>query len=90
MDCYTASNNERKDKLTKGQTIVYKTLKQYGKASGLPDHVLVPMVQHVSDLSSSGVRSRRKELVEKGLVIEKATPVVMPSGRSAAVWKVRK
>lgn len=51
----------------------------------LADHVLVPIVQHEAHMSSSGVRSRRAELVDAGLV-EAVDTVKMPSGRNATVW----
>jgi hypothetical protein len=51
----------------------------------LPDHVLVPLVQHLGKLhqSSSGIRSRRAELVEKRLVQPSLDTTKMPSGRFA-------
>lgn len=55
----------------------------------LPDHVLVPVVQHLGSKhqSSSGIRSRRAELVEKGLVRDTERKVITASGRSAAVFE---
>ena len=38
--------------------------------------------------SSSGIRTRRRELVEAGRVQEHATAIVQPSGRRARVWRV--
>lgn len=74
-------------KLTKGQSAVFSVLKDFEK---LPDHALVPLAQHVSDVhqSSSSIRSRRCELVRLGLVRQVDT-VKMPSGRKAAVWAVK-
>ena len=78
-----------KKKMTMGQTSVYETLKKYGP---LPDHALVPIMQHVvgDHQSSSGIRSRRNELSEKGLVVTDKKKIKMPSGRYALTWKVRK
>lgn len=39
--------------------------------------------------SESGIRSRRAELVDKGLIIDSGLRVVLPSGRRAIVWKRR-
>lgn len=74
--------------MTHGQQGVYDVLTEYGP---LPDHALVPLAQHVvpTHLSSSGIRTRRHELVEMGLV--EAVPnetITMPSGRRAKVYRV--
>lgn len=37
--------------------------------------------------SESGIRSRRAELVEAGMVIDSGQRVKMPSGRSSIVWQ---
>lgn len=67
---------------------VYNVLK--GQPKGLPDHALVPLTQHVAGvrLSSSGIRTRRRELTDAGLVKPTGEKIVMPSGRTAAVYKV--
>lgn len=72
--------------MTPGQNAVYSVLKQHGP---LPDHALVPLTQHVAEIrmSSSGIRSRRAELVDSNLV-EEVDTVRMPSGRLASVWNV--
>jgi hypothetical protein len=36
--------------------------------------------------SESGIRSRRAELVRKGLVVDTGSRQVLPSGRKAIVW----
>lgn len=60
-----------------------------GFPEGLPDHALVPLAQHVSGLhlSSSGVRTRRKELTDVGLVKSTRRTVTTASGRPATVWR---
>lgn len=70
--------------MTASQEIVLSVLQKYGP---LPDHALVPLVQHVAQthMSSSGIRSRRAELADQGEVIA-VDEVRMPSGRMAAVW----
>lgn len=76
-------------KVTPSQAEVYKVLKSNGK--GLPDHALVPLAQHVSGvrLSSSGIRTRRKELTDAGLVVAAAKTAKTGSGRTAQVWKAK-
>lgn len=72
--------------MTASQEAVLAVLEKHGP---LPDHALVPIVQHVErhHMSSSGIRSRRAELVEQGYVVE-VDEIKMPSGRMAAVWAV--
>ena len=72
------------DDLTITQHEVYDTLRNFGP---LPDVALVPIAQHVLNVrqASSGIRTRRHELVEKGLVREVGT-MRLPSGREAKVW----
>jgi hypothetical protein len=70
--------------MTTAQAVVLNTLKQHGP---LPDHALVPIVQHVTGahMSSSGIRTRRDELVKSGHV-KCVDSIKMPSGRMASVW----
>ena len=74
--------------LTDGQEAVYNAMKDWRRP--IPDHALVPLVQHVAGqrLSSSGIRTRRCELTRKGIVVETGSGVTMPSGRKAATYKV--
>lgn len=71
--------------LTTGQKAVLLALADLGKP--VTDAALVPFAQHMADvhLSSSGIRSRRKELERKGL-IGLGTPITMPSGRKARTY----
>lgn len=73
--------------LTDNQAVVFDVLKQHGP---LPDHALVPIAQHVEKVhqTSSGIRTRRAELVAAGLVAESPVKITMPSGRKARVWAV--
>lgn len=73
-------------RVTDAQAEVYSVLKQYGP---LPDHALVPLTQHVAGKhqSSSGIRTRRRELLTAGLVRETADQITMPSGRHARVFR---
>lgn len=72
--------------MTTAQTIVLDVLKRHGP---LPDHALVPIVQHVAQthMSSSGIRTRRREL-ERLREVKSVGEVKMPSGRRANVWDV--
>lgn len=73
--------------LTANQQAVRSVLERYGP---LPDHALVPLVQHVAQIhqSSSGIRTRRSELVGLGIA-EEVDTITMPSGRPASVWAVK-
>lgn len=72
--------------LTQSQHDVYTVLAHHGP---LPDHALVPLAQHVLRIkqSSSGIRTRRRELQDRGFVEETGSTVTMPSGRSAKIFK---
>lgn len=72
-------------KLTKSQEDVLSVLQQYGPVA---DHALVPLAQHQLQVhqSSSGIRSRRAELVRKGYV-KSVTTTKTGSGRRAAVYE---
>lgn len=74
--------------VTAGQQDVYDALKRYGP---MPDHALVPLVQHAtgSHQSSSGIRTRRAELLTKRLVRPTLKTVLTASGRHATVWEAR-
>jgi hypothetical protein len=54
-------------KVNENQLAVYTVIRDFGP---LPDHALVPIAQHVLNTpqSSSGIRTRRKELLDLGLV----------------------
>ena len=70
--------------MTASQATVLDVLTTHGP---LPDHALVPLVQHVAQakMSSSGIRTRRDELVKAGKV-KQVDQIKMPSGRLASVW----
>jgi predicted ArsR family transcriptional regulator len=72
-------------KVTDSQKAVYDVLKQYGP---LADHALVPMAQHMVQVhqSSSGIRTRRKELEKIGLV-KAVSETRTGSGRAATVFQ---
>lgn len=72
-------------KLTPAQAEVYSVFSEFGVP--LPDHALVPLAQHAmrSRQSSSGIRSRRAELVRKGLLTA-VDETRTGSGRKAVVY----
>lgn len=75
-------------RVSDSQAAVYGVVKQYGgRSRGIADHALVPLAQHQLGvhLSSSGIRSRRAELFNKGLLRE-GTPVRTGSGRKARTF----
>lgn len=73
--------------MTASQRAVFDVLNQYGP---MPDHALVPLVQHAAQqhFSSSRIRTARKELSDLPLprVRDTGERIVMPSGRSACVF----
>jgi len=73
--------------LTDSQRDVLNVIRDLGP---LPDHALVPLVQHVAGAhwSSSGIRTRRCELERVGL-IESAGAVSTSSGRAATLFRVK-
>jgi hypothetical protein len=72
--------------VTANQSAVYGVLEELGPLSDL---ALVPLAQHMLGVhqSSSGIRSRRAELTDMGLVVEVAKTKT-PSGRTAGVYGV--
>lgn len=74
-------------RVTPGQQAVFDVLKAYRPMS---DAALVPLAQHMASVrqSSSSIRSRRAELVTKGLLRPRGT-VKTPSGRKAKVFEAR-
>lgn len=74
--------------LTTNQKVVLKALRDFGKADDVTLAIYVHQLGDV-DMSSSGVRTRRSELVRKGLV-EVVGVRRMRSGRNAAIYAVNK
>lgn len=75
--------------VTPQQGDIYRLLKRFGR-NGLTDHALVAAAQHELPraYSDSGIRTRRRELADAGLV-SIAGFVTTRSGRSAARWSAR-
>lgn len=72
--------------VTDSQAAVYNVLRHFPR--GLADNALVPLAQHQMGIrqASSGIRTRRAELVDLGLVIDTNRRVRTPSGRKAVVY----
>jgi hypothetical protein len=78
-------------RLTLAQADVYAVIKEFGHPKkGMPDHALVPLAQHAAGLhqSSSGIRTRRHELYELGLLEQSRDIYRTASGRTASAWRV--
>lgn len=74
------------EKIRRSQLEVNRALRRIGPCE---DSVLVEEMQGTDRYawqSESGIRTRRKELVDKGLVVDTGERVVKPSGRKATVW----
>lgn len=52
------------------------------------EDLLALYLDQVGVISPSGLRSRRSELVDRGLVVDSGERVKMLSGRNSIVWKV--
>lgn len=69
------------------QYAIYSVLKNFGP---LPDHALIPIAQHVlhTRQASSGIRTRRKELVDLGLA-RSTGKTKTAANRNATVFEVQ-
>lgn len=89
---HDAAQSISRDQLRASQTAVLRVLREYGPTS---DYMLAEnydTARHMGyDLprqSPSGLRTRRKELVAAGFVVDSGERVTLPSGRKAIVWQV--
>lgn len=72
------------EKIRLSQSAVWRFLRRHGP---MTDSELVERYNGDVLQSPSGLRTRRKELVQKGLVVDSGKTVVLPSGRKSIVWK---
>lgn len=72
--------------ITETQNYILAQLRVFPMA----DHELISVLRRISDApkaSESGIRSRRAELVERGLVVDSGQRAKTASGRQAIVWR---
>ena len=74
-------------KVTDSQGDIYDVIKEFGP---MPDHALVPLAQHACNIrqSSSGIRTRRSELLSLGLLEPSARVYKTASNRKAQGFEV--
>lgn len=82
---HAAARSIEATQLRESQRLIYRLLEQHGPMS---DVEIYGRMVGVTKISSSGCRTRRKELVEKGYVQATGRTVKLSSGRQAIVWEV--
>lgn len=80
------------DKLRRSQLAVLSMFQRFGP---MHDHDLVDRYTASSsssliDQSTSGIRTRRKELVRSGVLEDSGEKGILPSGRRAIIWRIWK
>jgi predicted ArsR family transcriptional regulator len=78
---WAAARSITDEQVSRSQRIVYAVLQSRGP---MTDEELVSLVA----MSPSGTRTRRKELVEEGLVRDSGNRKFTKTGRQAVVWEV--
>lgn len=78
---HAAARSQTPKKMTKLRHVVLDTFIRYGP---MDDTVLV---SRIAGYTPSGIRTRRSELVEMGLVEDTGIRVRLATGRLANVWK---
>ena len=73
------------DKIRGAQSAVLRFLRRNGP---MEDERLVKIYNGDPPQSPSGLRTRRAELVKKGLIADSGKRIVTKSGRKAIVWQV--
>lgn len=86
-----AAASIKSDAIRRSQEAVLGMLKRYG---AMYDQQLVDRYLYYSTIdgdiptqSESGIRTRRSELVSKGLVKDSGDKALLPSGRRTIIWK---
>ena len=67
------------------QAAILRTFRRHGP---MCDDQLMTMLPMFPPQSESGVRTRRKELVRKGLLKDSGETTTLPSGRESIVWEL--
>lgn len=75
------------DKIRLSQHAVLRHLRRHGP---MTDTEMVDSFDGKIYQSPSGLRTRRKELVDRGLVIDTGKRETLESGRSAIVWDAKR
>ena len=89
---WDAAHSITSDKIRKSQAAVLKVIRDYGPMNDstlLQAYRSIYRTEEFPQQSESGLRTRRSELVEKGLVYATGKLAVMPSGRSSIIWAAR-
>jgi hypothetical protein len=84
---HLAADSITKGEVTTTQMLIISLLIERPKA----DYEIVRdfLAQYPNRASESGIRSRRKELVDRGVIVDTGERVQMPnSGRLAIVWSL--
>jgi len=89
---HQAAASIKKDKVRLSQEAVLRVFKQFG---AMTDQELLKKYAFCIDYcgwlipqqSESGIRTRRSELVTKGLVVDSGEKSMLPTGRKAIIWK---
>lgn len=82
---HDAANSLPSDRIRASQNAVLSFLRRHG---AMCDADLVARYDGEPQQSPSGLRTRRKELERRGLVVDTGTQTLLPSGRWATVWGV--
>lgn len=83
---HAAADSLSSDKIRRSQLAVLGFLKAHGP---MTDTGLVERYHQTPMQSPSGLRTRRRELTDKGLVYDTGERVVLDSGRKSIVWAAR-
>ena len=82
---HAAAASLASDKIRGAQSAVLRFLRRNGP---MEDERLVKLYNGDPTQSPSGLRTRRAELVKKGLIVDSGKRIVTKSGRKAIVWQV--
>ena len=83
---FEAAASIDENKLTKTQAFILKCLRRPGTDFALAERYANYKTAPLA--SPSGLRSRRAELVESGIVVDSGLRERLPSGRNAIVWEL--
>lgn len=91
---HEAAKSITKDAITRGQAVVLRLFTDHGSMTDkdLRDHYQALYIRdkETPRLSSSGLRTRRCELVDKGKLQDSGARRTLLTGRRAIVWELTK